>query len=282
MPRRSPRASDPHTGYVPTRFRRSPIRPASSKKSDSKPAETSAANAAPTSPSSFLNLRIPFRGSPTGKAPQIPSLRVPSPQIPNQSASSLRLRYSLCKSSHQPNPANYQSLRLGGGGAGTSCKAGLFFSAQAGHCPASLVHGHGRALKRTLTGAIPPRPAFGLLMSAHPTGSRIFPATKGGGSGNALHHLHGHVSTGLASRPLTATPLPPRPAAGLHKCASDRLTRTPPSNDRGHGHGVCGVRRGRCMLWLGLKPDRQSGLKARRSARQMAGLKVPYPGNLYS
>ena len=40
----------------------------------------------------------------------------------------------------------------------------------------------------------PPRPATGL---------RGFPATKGGGSGNALHHLHGHVSTGLASRPFT-------------------------------------------------------------------------------
>ena len=32
-----------------------------------------------------------------------------------------------------------------------------------------------------------------------------------GDSGNALHHLRGHVSTGLTSRPLTAgTPLPPR------------------------------------------------------------------------
>ena len=43
-------------------------------------------------------------------------------------------------------------------------------------------------------GANPLRPAAGL---------RGFPATKGDGSGNALHHLRGHVSTGLASRPFT-------------------------------------------------------------------------------
>ena len=46
----------------------------------------------------------------------------------------------------------------------------------------------------------------------------------------------------------------------------------------GHGHGVCGVREGRCMLWSDLRPDRQSGL----GARQKSGLKVPHPGNPYS
>ena len=37
------------------------------------------------------------------------------------------------------------------------------------------------------------------------------------------------------------------------------------------------VMEGRCMLWSGLKPDRQSGL----GARQKSCLKVPYPGNPY-
>ena len=69
-------------------------------------------------------------------------------------------------------------------------------------------------------GTGPPRPALGSLKPAHPTGLRRFPATKSrGDSGNALHHLRGHVSTGLTSRPLTATPLPPRPAAGPLKPA---------------------------------------------------------------
>ena len=41
MPSRSPRASDPHTSHVPICFRRSPIQPYSSKKSDSNFDETS-------------------------------------------------------------------------------------------------------------------------------------------------------------------------------------------------------------------------------------------------
>ena len=85
----------------------------------------------------------------------------------------------------------------------------------------------------------PPRPALGSLKSAHPISLRRFLATKGGGgSGNALHHLHGHVSTGLTSRPLTATPLPPRPAAGPLKRASGQLTQIPCVGEGGMGVSV--------------------------------------------
>ena len=60
--------------------------------------------------------------------------------------------------------------------------------------------------------------------------------------------------------------------------ASNRSAQIPRDCDGGHGHGVCGVREGRCMLWSDLRPDRQSGL----GARQKSGLKVPHPGNPYS
>ena len=74
----------------------------------------------------------------------------------------------------------------------------------------------------------PPRPALGSPKPAHPISLHRFPATRGGGgSGNALRHLHGYVSTGLTSRPLTATPLPPRPAAGPLKYAPTQLTQIP-------------------------------------------------------
>ena len=82
----------------------------------------------------------------------------------------------------------------------------------------------------------PPRPALGSLKPAHPISLRRFPATKGGGgSGNALRHLHGHVSTGLTSRPLTATPLPPRPAVDPLKYAPSQFTQIPCSDEGGIG-----------------------------------------------
>ena len=91
----------------------------------------------------------------------------------------------------------------------------------------------------------PPRPAAGSPRSTHPTGSRIFPATKGGGSGNALHRLHGHVSTGLASRPFTRVVSGPARKNGASQTRRDqrdrftqtyapiRFTQIPRSNDWG-------------------------------------------------
>ena len=74
--------------------------------------------------------------------------------------------------------------------------------------------------------------------------------------------------------------IPPRPATGLHKPTRPAGLLKFPASER---PGVSAdIRGGRCMLWSGLKPDRQSDLKARRPARQIAGLKVPHPGNPYS
>ena len=61
------------------------------------------------------------------------------------------------------------------------------------------------------------------------------------GSGNALHHLHGHVSTGLTSRPLTATPLPPRPATGPLKPTRPTCLLKFPAPTRGAWASVYGI-----------------------------------------
>ena len=50
MPRRSPRASDPHTGHVPTRFHGSPMQPPSSKNPDIGFGETSVSGPANQAP----------------------------------------------------------------------------------------------------------------------------------------------------------------------------------------------------------------------------------------
>ena len=85
----------------------------------------------------------------------------------------------------------------------------------------------------------PPRPAAGSPRSTHPTGSRIFPATKGGGSGNALHHparpcLHRPGFTAIHACRIRSGPQkwgitnPPRPAAGSPRIhASNRFTHLP-------------------------------------------------------
>ena len=79
---------------------------------------------------------------------------------------------------------------------------------------------------------------------------------------------------------IQATSRPPRPAFGSLKPAHPTNSLKFPASER---PGVSAdIRGSRCMLWSGLKPDRQSGLKARRPARQIAGLKVPHPGNPYS
>ena len=64
-------------------------------------------------------------------------------------------------------------------------------------------------------GANPPRPAAGL---------RGFPATKRDGSGNALHHLRSHVSTGLASRPFTRAVSGPARKNGASPTRRDQRT----------------------------------------------------------
>ena len=99
--------------------------------------------------------------------------------------------------------------------------------------------------------------------------------------------LHGRAHTftrmRTPARPWRAKPRRDQ-RSGLHKPTRPASLLKSPAPTRGAWvwrQRRRGIRGGRCMLWSGLKPDRQSGLKSRRPARQMAGLKVPYPGNPY-
>ena len=156
-----------------------------------------------------------------------------------------------------------------------------------------------------------PEPASQSSKSSAGQATQILHTCEGGGAGMhghghaRAHPYHGHAFTGTyaftamvmharirtmttlsrvcarpwscACRPLgTPSTRPARAAlADLHSnpTHSNSLRRR-----GGHGYDVCGVMGGRYMLWSGLKPDRQSGL----GSRQKSGLKVPYPGNLYS